>query len=84
MDVVDAGVDDGDVDAVAADAGLVDPIRPDVLDAPGVLVFEVAGLCAVIEATIVPSRSMDATFGLRRRPASAASGAVAEKPGMIE
>ena len=49
VDVVDAGVDDGDVDAVAADAGLVDPIRPDVLDAPGVLVFEVAGLCAVIE-----------------------------------
>jgi hypothetical protein len=48
VDVVDAGVDDCELDALAGVAGEVDLARPDVLDAPGVLVFEVAGVGGVV------------------------------------
>ena len=44
VDVVDAGVDDRDLDAVAPDAGGVDGRRADPLHAPGVVVLEVERL----------------------------------------
>ena len=43
VDVVEARVDDRELDPLARVAGQVDRARPDMLDAPRILVFEVAG-----------------------------------------
>ena len=49
MDVVEPRVDHRELDPLARVAGEVDRAGPDVLDAPGVLVLEVAGAGRVVE-----------------------------------
>ena len=49
VEIVDPGVDDRDLHAGATDARRVDRRRSDVLDAPGVLVFVIAGVGSVVE-----------------------------------
>ncbi len=49
VDVVDAGVDDRDLDALPGVAREVHLAAADVLDAPRVLVLEVAGVGSVVE-----------------------------------